>query len=146
MRSAQEILQEGIRAGQLGGEIEPHGNHAMGFTHFLDDPSALQGTCADIGSGVGLPGLVLADACLHTNWTLIERRAGRTDLLRRAIARLDLGDRVDVVTGDAADVARSEQRGTFDWVTARSFGPPADTAECAVGLLKPGGSLITSEP
>ena len=88
----------------------------------------------------------MADACLHTNWTLIERRAGRTDLLRRAIARLDLGDRVDVVTGDAADVARSEQRGTFDWVTARSFGPPADTAECAVGLLKPGGSLITSEP
>lgn len=146
MRSADVILQEGIRAGQIGGNSEPHGKHAMGFTRFLDDSAEFVGKCADIGSGVGLPGLILADACPATSWLLIERREGRTDLLRRAIARLELEDRVDVFTGDAVEVARGQDRGSFDWVTARSFGPPADTAECSVGLLAPGGSLITSEP
>ena len=34
----------------------------------------------------------------------------------------------------------------FELVTARSFGPPAVTAECAVRFLKVGGVLIVSEP
>jgi len=147
MRTADEILQEGIRAGQIGGSSEPHGLHAMGFLAFLGQTyEQLGGHCIDIGSGVGLPGLVLADACPGTTWTLIERREGRTDLLQRAVKRLELDDRVEVFVGDVVDAANSSLRATADWVTARSFGPPADTAECATGLLRPGGSLITSEP
>ncbi len=146
MRPVDEILQEGIRAGQIGGESEPHGRHAMGFIAFLAQGESLQGYCVDLGTGVGIPGLILADACPDTQWTLIERREGRTDLLRRAIRRLALSDRVEVYTGDAIVAARSTLRGSADWVTARSFGPPADTAECASGFLRPGGGLITSEP
>lgn len=139
------ILAEGIRAGQFGGSIEPHGDHAMGFVHFLGD-NPLRGGVIDIGSGAGLPALILAVAFPETTWTLVERRAGRTDLLRRAVHRLDLLDRVDVVTGDAAVVGWSDLRGTADWVTARSFGTPGDTAEVAAPLLRTGGSLLVSEP
>ena len=147
MRSADEILLEGIRAGQFGGESKSHGDHAMGFVAFSGDPSAVfRGHVVDIGSGAGLPALILADAYEDTTWTLVERREGRTDLLARAIARLELADRVSVLPQDAADVGRSELRGSADWVTARSFGPPGDTAECAAPLLRPGGQLLTSEP
>lgn len=146
MRSLDEILLEGIQAGQIGTPIEPHGLHAMGFFQFLDADTDLPRRCADIGTGVGLPGLVLAERYPATTWTLIERRSGRTDLLRRGVTRLGLASRVEVFTGDVVNLARGTRRGSFDCVTARSFGPPADTAECALGLLAEGGSLITSEP
>lgn len=147
MRSAEEVLLEGIRAGQFGGESKPHGDHAMGFVTFSDDPHRdFVGHVVDIGSGAGLPALILADAFPNTTWTLIERRGGRTELLSRAVYRLNLVDRVDVITGDVAVSARTSLRGSADWVTARSFGPPGDTAECAAPLLRAGGSLLVSEP
>jgi len=147
MRSPEEVLLEGIRAGQFGGESKPHGDHAMGFVSFSADPGRdFRGHVVDIGSGAGLPGLILAEAFPDTTWTLIERRSGRTELLARAVRRLGIDDRVEILTADVADVARSEHRGMADWVTARSFGPPADTAECAAGLLREGASLLVSEP
>jgi 16S rRNA (guanine527-N7)-methyltransferase len=52
-----------------------------------------------------------------------------------------------VVCARAEEAARAPQwRGSFDVVTARSFGPPAVTAECAVGFLRIGGALLVSEP
>ncbi len=146
MRPVDEILQEGIRAGQIGLPSEPHGSHAMGFLAFLTEVQEFEGHAVDLGSGVGIPGLILADACPKSTWTLVERRSGRTDLLRRAVKRLGLDDRVDIFVGDATEAARSSLRGSVDWVTARSFGPPSDTAECATGFLRNGGSLLTSEP
>jgi hypothetical protein len=147
MRSVEEILLEGIRAGQFGGESKPHGDHAMGFVAFSADPDVeFMGHVIDIGSGAGLPALILADAYPDTSWTLIERRSGRTDLLARAIQRLGMSDRITILAEDAALAGRSGLRGSADWVTARSFGPPSDTAECAAPLLRPGGQLLTSEP
>ncbi len=147
MRPIDELLREGIAAGQFGGESKPHGDHAMGFVAFSDDPQiTFTGHIVDIGSGAGLPALVLADAFVDTTWTLVERREGRTDLLRRAIQRLGLSDRIEVRSEDVAVAARSALRGTADWVTARSFGPPGDTAECAAPFLRAGGQLLTSEP
>lgn len=146
MRSYELILQEGIRAGQFGGTIEPHGDHAMGFIAFSDVNALTDGLNIDIGTGAGLPGLILAEALPATQWVLIDRRAGRIDLLRRAIRRLDLEDRVTALAADGADVGRGEWRGQAGLVTARSFGPPSDTAEVAAPLLRPGGSLVVSEP
>ena len=147
MRTTEEILLEGIRAGQFGGESKPHGDHAMGFVAFSGvDENPFVGHVVDIGSGAGLPALILADAYPETTWTLIERRSGRTDLLARAIHRLGLKDRMEILAEDAAVAGRGELRGMADWVTARSFGPPGDTAECAAPFLRPGGQLLTSEP
>jgi len=54
---------------------------------------------------------------------------------------------VAVVEARAEDAARRpELRERFDAVVARSFGPPAVTAECAVGFLRVGGRLVVSEP
>jgi 16S rRNA (guanine527-N7)-methyltransferase len=53
----------------------------------------------------------------------------------------------EVITARAEEAARwPECDGVFDLVTARSFGPPAVTAECAVRFLKIGGVLVVSEP
>lgn len=147
MRSTEEVLREGIQAGQFGGDSKPHGDHAMGFVAFSVDARQLfTGHVVDIGSGAGLPALILADAFPQTRWTLVERRVGRTDLLSRAIQRLKLADRVTVLPQDAAVAGRTALRGSADWVTARSFGPPGDTAECAAPFLRHGGQLLVSEP
>lgn len=41
---------------------------------------------------------------------------------------------------------RPDLREQMDSVVARSFGPPAVTAECATGFLRLGGRLVVSEP
>lgn len=147
MRPFEELLREGIVAGQFGGLIEPHGEHAMGFVAFLDRPEEdFVGHVIDIGSGAGLPALILAEVYPQTTWTLVERRVGRTDLLRRAVKRLEFSDRVEVVSEDVVVAARSSLRNSANWVTARSFGSPGDTAECAAPFLVTGGALLTSEP
>jgi len=72
---------------------------------------------ADIGSGAGLPGLVVA--CLVAGpVTLIEPRRLRAEFLERVVAALGLDDRVSVIQAKAERV-----RGTFEVITARAVGP-----------------------
>lgn len=101
----------------------------------------------DLGSGGGLPGLVLAETNPALILVLLDSAVRRCRFLREAVTRLELGDRVEVVEERAETAARRRAlRGTFDAVVARSFGSPAVTAECAVGFLRLGGSLVVSEP
>jgi 16S rRNA (guanine527-N7)-methyltransferase len=91
--------------------------------------------------------LVVACVLEGATVALIDSSARRTAFLRRAAARLGLGDRVRVVEDRAEVCGRDEAlRGSFDGVTARSFGRPAVVAECAAPLLKSGGWLLVSEP
>ncbi len=60
--------------------------------------------------------------------------------------QLGLGDRVQVVAQRAEEAGRGILRGTIHYVVARSFGPPAVTAECAAPLLSVGGILVVAEP
>ena len=69
----------------------------------------------DLGSGAGLPGIVLA--CLVEGpVTLVEPRALRADFLRRVVERLEL--RAEVIQSKAESVS-----GRFDVVTARAVAP-----------------------
>ena len=77
--------------------------------------------------------------------TLVERRQQRADLLRRAVAALDLTATVVVHGEDVASLAR-RAAGTFAIVTARSFAAPTVTARWASVLLATGGLLLVSEP
>jgi 16S rRNA (guanine527-N7)-methyltransferase len=105
-----------------------------------------EGRVLDLGSGGGLPGLVVASARLDLDLILLEARQRACRFLREAVAALEL-TRVTVIETRAEDAARRpDLRETFDAVVARSFGPPAVTAECAVGFLRPGGLLVVSEP
>ncbi len=106
---------------------------------------ATAGTLVDLGSGGGLPGLVIAVRCPSLLITLVERRATRADLLRRAVHALDLADRVTVVADDVKVLA-DRSPGSFDVVTARSFAAPHITAKWASVLLQPDGVLVVSEP
>jgi 16S rRNA (guanine527-N7)-methyltransferase len=105
-----------------------------------------QGRVLDLGSGGGLPGLVLATYRPELELTLLEARQRACRFLREAVATLEL-PRVTVVEARAEDAARwSDLRESFDAVVARSFGPPAVTAECGVGFIRTGGRLVVSEP
>src|SRR4051794_31418410 len=101
-------------------------------------------TVVDLGSGGGLPGLVVAVRRPDLQLTLVERRASRADLLRRAVSTLELGGRVEVLAVDVRDVARDGR--TFDAVTARSFAAPLLFARLAAPLCPPGGLALVSEP
>lgn len=75
-------------------------------------------TFADIGSGAGFPGIVLAIAFPNHKFTLIERMNRRVGFLNNVIAALRLNDRVRVIPQDLKDVDE-----TFDIVTFRAFHP-----------------------
>ncbi len=101
----------------------------------------------DLGSGGGLPGLVIAMRLPGLAITLTDRRERRTDLVRRACSQLQIDSRVTVLTGDVRDLGRRrELAGQFGVVTARAFGEPLWTLECARPFLSPSGCVIVSEP
>jgi 16S rRNA (guanine527-N7)-methyltransferase len=136
-------LELGQQRGSVGPEVvEIHVARALAF--FAPGAPAPGALCLDLGSGGGLPGLPLAVAHPHTRWTLLDARQQRVDDLRRAVDRLGIGHRVTVVHARAEDAGRGPERGTYDVVVARSFGPPARTAEYAAPFLRPAGALIVS--
>jgi len=142
------VLEESRRLGFLGpGPVRPHIRHARSFMAAWalvsgDEPEQV----LDLGSGGGLPGLVLARSWTTVQVALLDSNRRRTSFLRDAVARLGLDDRAVVLEGRAEDFGRGTRRGTFDLVTARSFGPPAVTAECAAPLLRAGGYLAVADP
>jgi 16S rRNA (guanine527-N7)-methyltransferase len=147
----RQILEEARTAGFLGpGPLDTHLRHAQGFValcrHLWPDgptPPLL----LDLGSGGGLPGLVVAAHWPEAALVLLDAQGRRTAFLSNAVRRLGFGSRVSVRQDRAEAAGRDpDLRGYFDGVLARSFGPPAVVAECAAPLLRPGGWLAVSEP
>ena len=97
-------------------------------------PSSL----VDIGSGAGLPGIVLAMLLPDVRVTLLEPMARRVEFLDECRAALGLRN-VTVLRGRAEEVA-----GEFsaDVVTARAVAPLGRLAGLAVPLLRPGGTVL----
>ncbi|HEX2043155.1 MAG TPA: RsmG family class I SAM-dependent methyltransferase [Acidimicrobiales bacterium] len=139
------VLEEARRRGLVGpGPVEAHIEHSLAFGDVAGWP--LRGPALDLGSGAGLPGLVLAAADRASAWVLLDGREKSAAFLDEAVERLGMSKRVRVV-GDRAEVAaRSEMRGQMALVVARGVGPPAVTAECAAGFLTTGGVLVVSDP
>ncbi len=141
-----EVLEQSRELGFLGpGPVEAHLRHALDFVPVL----AGVDRALDLGSGGGVPGLVLALALPATSFTLVDSSARRCRFLERSVDRFDLSEKhVTVECGRAEDLARHiDLRGRFDAVVARSFGPPAVTAECAVAFLRgPSARVLVSEP
>lgn len=145
--SLSAVLERSRSLGLLGpGDVDAHVRHAGGFVELLRHLD--HGTTVlDLGSGGGVPGLVLIAILPHLRITLLDASERRVAFLRDAVRQLDAGDRVEVVGGRAEDLARrNDLRAGFDVVVARSFGAPAVTAECAAGFLRVGGRLLVSEP
>ncbi len=141
----RSVLEQSLQLGFIGdADLDGHIEHALGFATVA---GAAPRRALDLGSGGGLPGLVLACHWTTTAWQLLDGSPKRTAFLTEAASELGLDDRVTVVTGRAEEIGRLEaQRGSSDLVVARSFGPPAVLAECAAPFLEVGGRLIVSEP
>lgn len=140
-----EVLERSRRLGALGpGPVADHVRHADGFLAAL---ASSAGPVLDLGSGGGVPGLVIAVRRPDLRVELLDAQSKRVELLRAALDTLGLADRCTVHHGRAEELAhRSDLRGHYGVVVARSFGPPAVVAECAVGFLTPGGHLVVSDP
>jgi 16S rRNA (guanine527-N7)-methyltransferase len=92
----------------------------------------------DVGSGAGLPGLVLAIARPDVSMTLIEPMERRVEWLRGEGERLGL-ENVTVVRARAEDVADDL---VLDQVTARAVSALSKLIPLAVPLVRSGGQLI----
>jgi 16S rRNA (guanine527-N7)-methyltransferase len=141
-----DVLLESQRLGFIGpGDVMFHVKHAERFLEAFGGPVD-SANCLDLGSGGGLPGLVLAVQLPTLHWTLLDAGKRRCDFLRYAVDQLGLSN-CEVVGGRAEELAHLPNfRHTFDVVTARSFAPPGTTAECATGFIRSGGRLVVSEP
>lgn len=143
---ALEAVWESARAaGSLGPvSIEALREHAEGYVS--PRTSLRRGArCVDLGTGVGVPGVLLAIKHPETVWRLLDSSSRRCETALAAVRAAGLGSRVDVVHGRADDCAHDPRwRGTNDLVVARLFGPPSEVAECGLPLLADGGSLVVS--
>ncbi|MGH9079322.1 MAG: RsmG family class I SAM-dependent methyltransferase [Acidimicrobiales bacterium] len=122
-------------------------DHALGFV-FVVERERPEGPPAaiDLGTGGGVPGLVVGSCWPECRVTLLDAGRRRTDFLRDELMGLWSGN-IEVVRGRAEEVGRDPAfRQCFDVVTSRSFGPPAVAAECGSPFLVPGGTMVVSEP
>lgn len=141
-------LEESRARGFLGpGAVEPQIEHATGFAQCWEEIfSHSPGNLLDLGSGGGLPGLVLVQRW-DCRTVLLDSMVKRMNFLREVLTWPGAPDDVEVITARAESVARDPAlEVSFNLVTARSFGPPAVVAECATRFLCLGGALVVSEP
>jgi 16S rRNA (guanine527-N7)-methyltransferase len=140
-------LEDARALGFLGpGPVEEHLDHGVAMGSVVP-PDASVRRAVDLGTGGGVPGLVLALGWADVAFRFVEAQRRRAAFLASAATALGIDARVRVDERRAEVVGRDPLvRGSADLVTARSFGRPAVTAECAAPLLRPGGLLVVSEP
>jgi 16S rRNA (guanine527-N7)-methyltransferase len=92
----------------------------------------------DIGSGAGLPGLVLAIVREDITVTLLEPLLRRTVFLEECVEALKL-DNVEVLRGRAEELAGKRE---FDVASARAVAPLDRLLKWAMPLLREDGELI----
>jgi 16S rRNA (guanine527-N7)-methyltransferase len=98
-------------------------------------------TIADIGSGAGFPGLVLAVALPDARVDLIESVGRKCDFMRRAIEAAGI-ENARVVNARSEELAGGEGREAYAAATARAVGRLSTLAELASPLLEDAGSFV----
>lgn len=144
-RSVRDLLVDAQRIGALGPRpIDDIIAHARAFVDAL--PVDVE-RIIDLGSGAGIPGLVVAEALPKAKVVLADRRAKRTDALALAVASLGWRDRVTVICADVESVVRDlTHAGSYDAAISRGFGPHKTTLRLSAKLVRLGGVVVISEP
>lgn len=112
---------------------------ALWTRHMLDSAQLLQfcsgaeRSWVDLGSGPGLPGLVVAILAPDIRMTLVESRRLRADFLRHVVGELGLEGRVSVNHGRVEALSRD----AHDVISARAFAPLARLIPAARHLAAP---------
>lgn len=126
--------------------VEPD---AVARLHLLDSVAALPildglapRRALDLGSGGGVPGIVLAIARPEVRWTLLDSVGRKVGVLRTFVAALGLTS-VDAAADRAELLARdADHRAAYDLVTARACAALPVLVEYALPFLRVGGSLL----
>lgn len=138
-RYAALLAGDGVVRGLIGPREAPRlwDRHLLNCAvlHELIPPDS---TVGDIGSGAGLPGLVLAIARPDVRVTLVEPLLRRTSFLEEAVSALGL-DNVEVVRA-RADALHGERR--FDIVTSRAVAPLDRLLGWSMPLVAAHGALV----
>ncbi len=92
---------------------------------------------ADLGSGSGLPGLVLASVFEDWDISLVERMGRRAGFLRNTVAMMSLNHSVNVIQKDLSEVQNS-----YDVITFRAFRQFKDIISDLDRILVPGGCIL----
>lgn len=92
----------------------------------------------DLGSGAGLPGIVLAMLLPHARVTLVEPMARRVEFLEECVATLGLPN-AEVLRGRGEELAG---RLSADVVTSRAVAPLDRLAGLSAGLARTGGRVL----
>lgn len=136
---AELLATVGVERGLLGPRERPrlwerHLLNCAGLVELLEPGE----TVIDLGSGAGLPGVILAAARPDLHVVLVEPLLRRATFLTEALAILELGQvtlrraRAEDLTGEV----------TVDAVVARAVAPLERLAGWALPLLRPGGRLL----
>lgn len=138
--AAREFTAALAREGEERGLIGPLELPRLWTRHILNSVIAaplFHGSVADIGSGAGLPGLVLAIARPDVEWTLVEPMERRVIWLNEQVSALGL-ENVTVLRARAEDV---RPVGVFDVVTARAVSALRTLIPLTAPLVREGGEL-----
>jgi 16S rRNA (guanine527-N7)-methyltransferase len=140
---ARSFTNELARRGEELGLIGPLELPRLWTRHILNSVLVAplleaEASVGDVGSGAGLPGLVLAVARPDVSMTLIEPMERRCEWLRNEADRLGL-ENVTVVRARAEDVADDL---VLDQVTARAVSALSKLIPLTVPLARSGGQLI----
>ncbi len=139
---ARQLRDDLVRWGEELGLVGPRELERLWTRHLVN--SALlgtlvkPGTLADVGSGAGFPGLVVALMRPDVKCTLIEPMERRVQWLQEEAARLGL-ENVEVLRSRAQDVASDRQFGT---VTARAVSALKKLVPMTHKLVAPGGEML----
>lgn len=136
------LATEGVTRGLIG----PRETERLWDRHLLNCavvaellPEQADGQLVDIGSGAGLPGIVLAMLRPSLQVVLLEPLLRRSVFLEECVGELGLAN-ATVVRARAEDKAAAQIRA--DFATARAVAPLDRLAVLAAGLLRPGGELL----
>lgn len=138
---ARWLVGDGVLRGLIGPREAPRvwERHLINCA-VLSEMIPIGASVVDVGSGAGLPGIVLAVVRPDLTITLVEPLARRTAFLSEVVAALDLGATVTVVRGRAEEVVG--ELVAADIVTARAVAPLDRLVGWCLPLTSLGGRLL----